>query len=316
MVSILLKSMLILGLFSTLTISCASDEDTDDVIEGEEGDDNGYEDEGQEDGQGQGNEYGEGEEGGNGGENYANGQAAQNEEYGEDLNNAAANDTQEENAALAAEGQQAPIEEGENYNSDGEQDYALQEPGEQPAIDADYGTADASAGYAPVAAPGGRVMYARSTITLYDAPQGSPVGTLEQGDHPLIWTADSVAAAGSSYEPVSGEQQVQQSGESIATSYETVEQQSTQQQPSQPASVDTSYTNDQTGYQEEEGQNTQQQNSNYSNGANSDYASKGYDNGNQNYGGNENYQNYGGDNYQLNSDDNYGGNQVAGLNPY
>lgn len=66
-------------------------------------------------------------------------------------------------------------------------------PVDSPAVDTDVGTADdaAAAPEAPQAAytPGGVVRYVMSGgATLYTSPDGSaPSGSLEQGDHPLIF---------------------------------------------------------------------------------------------------------------------------------
>ena len=98
--------------------------------------------------------------------------------------------------------QQPLAEEGEQLNNATGDEFAQEQIplDQQPAVDA---SADASAGglpegAAPVAAPrpGGKVMYVTRDINLFVTPGGAVAGSLERGDHPLIWTADSIAAAG------------------------------------------------------------------------------------------------------------------------
>ena len=224
--------------------NCAGDQQQDEMVQGEEGyDDGGDEDyaagEDQEGGNGEnygdegngGNEGNEGgitaratgNEGGNG-ENYGNegggeGEGEGNNAYaengaeggnnyatqeGEGMNNALENDTQQGNSALQNTGQDPMANEGETMNNATENEFAGEQPPpmeEQPAIDAgsDEGAEMAAAdSMAPVAAPmpGGKVMYVRSMVTLYTSPGGAAAGTLDRGDHPLVWTAESMAMAG------------------------------------------------------------------------------------------------------------------------
>lgn len=222
--------------------NCAGDQQQDELIDGQEGYDEGETDEdyaaGQSDqgenygnqGQGQGENYGnegqgenygnesQGENYGNEGQSnsYGNGAEENYGQQGESLNNALGNDTQE-NYAMQGEGQNPLESEGEALNNATENEFAEEPPPpmeEQPAIDTstDDGAQMAAAdSLAPVAAPqpGGRVMYVRSAITVYTSPGGAAAGTLERGDHPLVWTADSIAQAG-----VTGDMAMNQQGAS------------------------------------------------------------------------------------------------------
>jgi hypothetical protein len=204
--------------------NCAGDQQQDEMVQGEEGydDDGGDENyaagEGQEGGdENYNNQSGNGENEGGQGENYANegGQGsnayaengAEGSNYaqeGEGMNNALENDTQQANYALQNTGQDPMANEGETMNNATENEYAGEEPPpmeEQPAIDASVGDGSemaAAGSMAPVAAPmpGGKVMYVTSMITLYTSPGGAAAGTLDRGDHPLVWTTDSLAMVG------------------------------------------------------------------------------------------------------------------------
>ena len=152
--------------------------------------------------------FGDGEDYANeGAEEGGNDYAQEDGGDGEGVNNYLGNDTQQEgNYALQNSGQNALPEEGETLNNSAQNEFASQDPPpmeDQAAVDtsvSDGAEMAASQAMAPVAAPmpGGKVMYVRSTITLFTSPGGAAAGTLEKGDHPLVWTADAVAMAGGS----------------------------------------------------------------------------------------------------------------------
>ncbi len=126
---------------------------------------------------------------GNGQENSENEFENEQGEQGADVNSETGNEFENENG-----GQQEAENTGENIDptldntGGGNQAVNTSAPMNPAAMAAPVAApaaAPATSERSPV--PGGRVRYVKSSIQVVNAPGGSPVFTLETGDHPVTW---------------------------------------------------------------------------------------------------------------------------------